>query len=115
LFTVAFLNSFQRRPLHLFGSLGLGFLLTGTLIDGYLAILWLLGRGIGKRPLLVMGTLLISVGIQVLLFGLLAEMQTASSYRRSEVLELVRSVYRHTPATLTPPAPMHADDKSLSR
>jgi glycosyltransferase involved in cell wall biosynthesis len=115
LFTVAFLNSFQRRPLHLFGSLGLGFLVTGMAIDTYLVIIWLLGQGIGRRPLLVLGTLLITVGIQVLLFGLLAEMQTASSYRRSEVLELVRSVYRHTPSTLASPAPLHADDTSISR
>ena len=115
LFTVAFLNSFQRRPLHLFGSLGLGFLVTGTIIDAYLAIVWLLGQSIGQRPLLILGTLLISIGIQVLLFGLLAEMQTACSYRRSEVLELVRSVHRHTPSPLPRPAPLHADETSIAR
>jgi len=95
LLTILFLCSFQRRPLHLFGLVGLGFLLTGMAIDSYLACLWLTGIAyIGNRPLLMLGTLLITVGIQVLIFGLLAEMLTAATYRRSEVLELIRHVHR---------------------
>ncbi len=91
LLTVLFLISFKRRPLHLFGMLGLSFFFVGFIIDLYLSILWFLGdRPIGNRPLLTLGTLLITLGIQVLIFGLLAEMMTASSYRRTEVLDLIR-------------------------
>jgi glycosyltransferase involved in cell wall biosynthesis len=110
LFTIAFLNTFQRRPLHLFGCLGLGFFFAGFLFNAYLAIQWFSGRTIGNRPLLLLGTLLISVGIQVLLFGLLAEMLTASSYRRAEVLDFVRIVYRPTAAPVAPPTPVRPDD-----
>jgi len=96
LLTILFLSSFQRRPLHLFGLIGLVFVLAGFGIDSYLAALWFVGKGpIGNRPLLILGTLLITLGIQVLIFGLLAEMITASSYRRSEVMKLIRRVDRH--------------------
>jgi glycosyltransferase involved in cell wall biosynthesis len=101
LLTTLFLCSFQRRPLHLFGLIGLVFLLTGLAIDTYLACLWLTGIAyIGNRPLLMLGTLLIIVGIQVLIFGLLAELITAATYRRSEVIECIRHV--HNPPTSPP-------------
>ena len=68
-------------------------------IDLYLTVLWFLGdRPIGDRPLLTLGTLTITVGIQILLFGLLAEMITATSYQRAQVFELVRQVYRRDDA-----------------
>src|SRR5262249_26908765 len=95
--TILFLSTFQRRPLHLFGFVGLLFMLSGVAIDGYLSVLWFLGEGpIGNRPLLVLGTLLITLGIQVLIFGLLAEMITAATYRRCEAVNLVRRVHRNT-------------------
>ncbi len=106
LLTVLFLSSFKWRPLHLFGLLGLGFFSVGFVIDLYLSILWFLGdRPIGNRPLLTLGTLLITLGIQVLIFGLLAEMITANSYRRSEVLGLVRRVHRAPGVESTSPLP----------
>jgi hypothetical protein len=37
---------------------------------------------------------LITIGIQVLTFGLMAEMFTAVTYRRSNVMELIRQVNR---------------------
>jgi glycosyltransferase involved in cell wall biosynthesis len=96
LLTTLFLCGFQRRPLHLFGLIGLGFLGTGLAIDTYLACLWLTGVAyIGNRPLLMLGTLLIMVGIQILIFGLLAELITAATYRRLEVLECIRHIH-HT-------------------
>jgi hypothetical protein len=104
LLTTLFLCGFQRRPLHLFGLIGLVFLLTGLAIDTYLACLWFTGIAyIGNRPLLMLGTLLIIVGIQVLIFGLLAELITAATYRRTEVLESIRHIH-HTsaPSTLLP-------------
>lgn len=96
LITVLFLGTFKRRPLHLFGLIGIALFGVGFTIDLYLSLLWITGTAwIGNRPLLIFGTLLIIVGIQVLIFGLLAEMVTAATYRRSEVRSLVRRVNRH--------------------
>jgi glycosyltransferase involved in cell wall biosynthesis len=96
LLTVLFLGSFKRRPLHLFGLIGIAFFALGFVIDLYLSLLWLTGIAyIGHRPLLIFGTLLIIVGFQVLIFGLLAEMITAVTYRRSDTMELIRRVNRN--------------------
>jgi len=99
LITVLFLGTFKRRPLHLFGLIGMAFSGVGFTIDLYLSILWLTGAAyIGNRPLLILGTLLIIVGVQVLIFGLLAEMITAVTYRRSDAMELIRRVNRNVVA-----------------
>lgn len=96
LVTVLFLRNYQRRPLHLFGLIGAFIFLTGFAVDAFLALQWFLGLShLSNRPLLIFGTLLITVGIQVLIFGLLAEMITAATYRRSEVTQSIRHVYRH--------------------
>jgi len=94
LFTTFFLCGFRRRPLHLFGPLGAVFGVIGLIVDSYLAILWFSGESIGHRPLLVFGSLLIIVGIQIVIFGLLAEMIASTAYRPREVLNLVRNVVR---------------------
>ncbi len=102
LLTILFLSSFRRRPLHLFGVLGVGIGLAGFIINAYLAIGWLMGRWIGDRPLLMMGTLMIIVGIQILIFGLLGEMIVSATYRSSEVDGLIRRVRRHDDEQLKP-------------
>jgi len=95
LFTTFFLCGFRRRPLHLFGPIGVAFALVGLIANTYLAILWFSGESIGRRPLLMLGTLLIIVGIQIVIFGLLAEMIASISYKPSHVLTLIRQVDRH--------------------
>ena len=94
LFTTFFLCGFRRRPLHLFGPVGAGFGGLGLIINLYLAVLWFGGQGIGRRPLLMLGTLLIIVGIQIVIFGLLAEMIASTTYQPRHVLNLVRGVTR---------------------
>lgn len=96
LFTILFLSTFRRRPLHLFGLIGVGIGLAGFLIDAYLAISWLMGNWIGDRPLLMMGTLMVIVGIQILIFGLLGEMIVSATYRASEVDGLISRVRRYS-------------------
>jgi glycosyltransferase involved in cell wall biosynthesis len=106
LLTVTFLCRFQRRPLHLFGVVGMFFILVGLAIDAYMTFLWLIGATtLSNRPLLLFGTLLIIVGVQVLVFGLLAEMITAASYRRSDVVEMIRQVHRASDAEPKPGPP----------
>jgi glycosyltransferase involved in cell wall biosynthesis len=74
LLTVRFLMSYEHRPSHLFGGVGLTSLLLGSGALGYLTVLKLTGHGIGDRPLLIAGVLLALVGLQLILFGLLAEL-----------------------------------------
>jgi len=82
--TVIFLVQYTRRPLHFFGWMGLIALFLGLVIDGYLSVLWFMGITIGHRPLLTLGTLLITVGAQFFSLGLLAEMISYSILSRED-------------------------------
>lgn len=79
LLTVVFLTQYTTRPLHLFGWAGLATFGVGFAINLYLTVLWFQGQGIGHRPLLTLGVLLITTGVQFFSFGLLAEMLTKSA------------------------------------
>jgi len=71
---VLFLTYFLKRPMHLFGTLGTLLFAIGFAIGLYLTGLWLLGEGIGWRPLLFLGILAMIVGVQMASIGLLGEM-----------------------------------------
>jgi len=74
LITVMFVSKYTHRPLHLFGIVGFLFFTSGFGINLYLTIIWFQGHGIGNRPLLFLGILLIILGIQFISIGLLGEM-----------------------------------------
>jgi glycosyltransferase involved in cell wall biosynthesis len=74
LLTILFIGRFRHRPMHLFGGLGLVTTLGGLGISAYMAALRLTGHGIGGRPLLLLGVLMIVVGIQLFTIGLVSEM-----------------------------------------
>lgn len=76
LITVLFISRYLHRPLHLFGILGILSFLLGFIINLYLTVNWFQGVGIGNRPLLFLGILLIIVGIQFVSIGLLGELLT---------------------------------------
>jgi glycosyltransferase involved in cell wall biosynthesis len=77
LLTVLFLGRFRHRPLHLFGGVGLLMTFAGFVICTYMTALWFGGSGIGQRPLLTLGVLLIVVGVQFLFMGFLGELMTS--------------------------------------
>jgi glycosyltransferase involved in cell wall biosynthesis len=81
LLTVLFLGRYRQRPQHLFGGIGTMMVIVGVLIDLYLTIDKLLGHPIGQRPLLLLGTLLIIVGIQLVSLGLVGELITQARAR----------------------------------
>jgi glycosyltransferase involved in cell wall biosynthesis len=84
LLTVKFLISYSTRPLQIFGLLGVAMGILGTLVCLWLAYLKYFGhQGIGDRPLLLLGILLIFTGVQLVTLGLLAEMQ-ARTYHESQ-------------------------------
>jgi glycosyltransferase involved in cell wall biosynthesis len=71
---VLFLTYFLKRPMHLFGTLGTLLFAFGFAIGLYLTGLWIVGGGIGWRPLLFLGILAMIVGVQMASIGLLGEM-----------------------------------------
>ena len=85
LLTVLFLTRYTRRPLHLFGGLGLLALASGIAVNLYLTGLWLAGaRPIGTRPLLAFGVLSMLVGLQFFSLGLLSELVLSYQARNAD-------------------------------
>lgn len=80
LITIAFLAGYVRRPGHFFGGIGLVFATVGILIGLYITYLWITTGSIQfHHPLLFLGILLITIGVQLITTGLLAEMFLYSS------------------------------------
>ena len=75
LLTVKFLLSYASKPIQMFGLLGLGAGAAGLAIAGYLTFIKVVfGAQIGQRPLLILAGLLILVGVQLIVMGLLGEL-----------------------------------------
>lgn len=75
LLTVWFMKKFLTRPMHVFGYVGIIFMLVGVALGGYLSFLKLaLGQAIGDRPLLLLVAILLLAGVQLFGFGLLGEL-----------------------------------------
>ena len=87
LLSVTFMGRYRHRPLHLFGGVGLLMGALGFVILLYLTVLKLWGEGIGHRPLLTLGVLLVVVGIQLISLGLLSEMITSQHEERMDERE----------------------------
>jgi glycosyltransferase involved in cell wall biosynthesis len=81
LLTVRFLMSYEHRPSHLFSGIGATSFALGGLGLLYLTGVKLSGGAIGGRPLLIAAVLLVLVGLQLILFGLLAELVVYSRNR----------------------------------
>jgi glycosyltransferase involved in cell wall biosynthesis len=84
LLTVLMLTRYTTRPLHLFGLLGamIGLIGSGTIL--YLSVGWFLGKWIGFRPLFLLGGLMVLAGLQIIAFGLLAELVIYGSNREND-------------------------------
>jgi glycosyltransferase involved in cell wall biosynthesis len=85
LMTVRFLMSYENRPSHLFGGIGALSFVAGLVILLYMIGVKLSGEAIGGRPLLLAGVLLTVVGLQLALFGLLAELVVHARNRTNPV------------------------------
>jgi glycosyltransferase involved in cell wall biosynthesis len=81
LVTVKFLLSYSTRPLQIFGLFGLLSGGLGALITAYLGWVRLVEhQSIADRPLLLLGVLLVFTGVQLVTFGLLAELMARTYY-----------------------------------
>lgn len=81
--SVTFLSKFYDRPMYLFGRLGLWSGLIGFAICVYMVVIWCMGYGIGTRPLLLLGVLLIILATIFISIGFLGNMLLDSSYRNN--------------------------------
>ena len=81
LITVKFLLGYSKRPIHLFGLVGF---LCGGAGGLLLALLtfqkFVMHQAMGNRPALMLGVMLVIIGMQFLVFGLLAEVLTRTYY-----------------------------------
>jgi glycosyltransferase involved in cell wall biosynthesis len=83
LLSVLFLTRYARRPMHLFGLIGLFTGSLGLILFTYLCVLWFMGHGIGARPLLLLSVLLIVLGVQFATMGFLGEFLTYIEEKRA--------------------------------
>ena len=98
LVTVKFLLSYSTRPLQIFGLMGLAGGVLGAIILGYLAFVrFTTTQGIADRPLLLLGMLLLFIGVQLVTFGLLAELLARTYYEsQNKPVYVIREI-RQTP------------------
>ena len=85
LISVYFFMKFFSRPGHFFGLIGLLLSFLGAIILVYLVSLKLIyALDIGDRPLLIAGTLLVVVGIQLISLGVIGEILSRTYYASSK-------------------------------
>jgi glycosyltransferase involved in cell wall biosynthesis len=75
LFTVKFLLSFGNKPIYLFGGTGMAMMGVGGIGYIYLAIRkFILGGGVVETPYFLISTMMLILGFQSVLMGLVAEL-----------------------------------------
>ena len=105
LVTVKFLLSYSTRPLQIFGLLGLVSGGLGALITAYLGWVRLVAhQSIADRPLLLLGVLLVFTGVQLVTFGLLAELMARTYYESQGKPTYVIREIRESAPPAEPPA-----------
>lgn len=71
---VLFVMRFVYKPLRFFGLLGSGFSLAGGIILLVLTVQWFQGQAMADRPMLLLGVLFLTFGVQAIALGLVGEM-----------------------------------------
>lgn len=94
IFTMLFLTRYSKRPLHFFGTVGSILSFTGAGILLYLSFLHFQGVSIGRRPLLLLGMLLVLGGFQVFFTGFLADL--IISVHHDPRLEDTKALFRYS-------------------
>jgi len=85
LITVIFTTRYIKRPMHLFGFVGLLAAFAGFAVSLYLTYeKFILGIGINNRPIFFLGILLIIVGIQFFAIGLIGELIVHTNQNEKE-------------------------------
>jgi hypothetical protein len=81
LMTVKFQGSFQTRPMHLFGAVGLLCMIAGSVSVAASAVMkYTTGPGMTQNPLFLLGAVAGLIGVQFLSLGLVGEVLTRVYY-----------------------------------
>ncbi len=93
LLTAFFLIRFIRKPFRFFGGFGFAVLALGGLVTAYLVFARLfLGEALVDRPALILSSLMIVLGIQIISVGLIGEIITFSFTREHKDYKVERIV-----------------------
>ena len=106
--SVFFLTRFTRRPLRFFGPAGVACTALGSLGLAIVVVQrLLLGVPLASRPALILSSLFVAVGLQVLAIGLIGELivfinaRSMRQYRVREIIEAGPQTQRPKPALRT--------------
>lgn len=81
LLVVAFWQKYSARPIHLFGGFGILMSLSGAAAGLYMVFRkFYFGEAISNRPLLLLAVLLVLLGIQFIIFGLMSDILVKMYY-----------------------------------
>ena len=85
LIVISFWQKYSVRPIHVFGGLGMMLSGLGVVIGGYLGIQKLLfGMGLSDRPLFLLAILMVIVGVQFIVSGILADIMIKVYYGQND-------------------------------
>lgn len=94
LITVVFLTGYIRRPGHFFGLIGFISFFFGLVIGIYIAFLRFTTGSIQfHHPLLFLGMLLMIIGVQLVVTGLIGEMITSFNQKKENVNKIIEKKY----------------------
>ena len=88
LLTVMFMSKFGKKPMHLFGLIGVVFFTAGFVIAAYLVFakfMWL-EYNMTDRPLFYLGILSMIIGVQLFMTGFIAELVCRSNTERNHYI-----------------------------
>jgi len=105
LITVTFLLKYATKPMHFFGLTGMVMGGTGTLLGLHLSIQRLFfNMPLSERPLLLLAVLLVILGFNMIMIGLVAEMMMRNYYNpQGKPTYIVRQILETEPGTTPSP------------
>ena len=81
LIVITFWQKYSVRPIHIFGGLGLLLSLSGMMIGGYLGMQRIFfGQGLSERPSFLLSILMVIIGVQFIVSGILADIMLKVYY-----------------------------------
>jgi len=85
LIVISFWQKYSVRPIHVFGGLGMMLSGLGVVIGGYLGIQKLFfGMSLSDRPLFLLAILMVIVGVQFIVSGILADIMIKVYYGQND-------------------------------
>lgn len=108
-----FLLRFTEKPLRFFGLVGSALALPGIIITALLGIERLAGHPIGHRPLLLLGVLLMTLGVQAIALGLIGEMIVHFSINGRRTYRLFGAAPAHEAMAASADAPRSRNEMEV--